>query len=106
VIIHENGELLQDNETRGFLKITDFKKPYELLREGGGYFKPRHADDPLVNSPGYSIKQGFLEGSNVNSIYNMVQMIAALRNYEADQKALLAQDQTLDKVVNTVGRIG
>jgi flagellar basal body rod protein FlgG len=35
----------------------------------------------------------------------MVQMISAYRNFEADQRALLAQDQTLDKAVNMVGRM-
>jgi flagellar basal body rod protein FlgG len=32
-------------------------------------------------------------------------MISAHRNYEADQKALYAQDETLDKAVNQIGSI-
>ncbi|MBN1983829.1 MAG: flagellar basal-body rod protein FlgF [Chitinivibrionales bacterium] len=106
VVIHENGEVLQENETKGFITIVDFKKPYEFTREGSGYFKPLTPDTPVVNSPGFVLRQGFLEGSNVNAIYNMVAMISAMRIYEADQKALIAQDQTLEKAVNTVGRVG
>jgi len=52
------------------------------------------------------IKQGYLEGSNVDIIRNMVQMISVNRNFEADQKAMHAQDETLEKAVNQVGRVG
>jgi len=100
------GEVLQGNETKGILRIVDFEKPYNLLRMGTSCFIPKNADETKpIQSPGYVIRQGFLESSNVNIIKNMVEMIAAYRNFEADQRALLAQDQTLDKAANQVGRI-
>jgi flagellar basal-body rod protein FlgG len=105
ISINENGEVLQDDEIKGQLRIADFKKPYRLLREGNGFFKPQQPDNPVVASQGFAVEQGFLEGSNVNVINNMVSMIAAYRNFEADQKALQSQDDTLDKAVNQVGRI-
>ena len=103
--INHDGEVLQGDEITGKLQIVDFKKPYRLLRDGNGCFRPQLPDNPVINSPGFIIKQGFLEGSNVNSIQNMVEMISSIRNYEADQRALQAQDQTLDKAVNSVGRL-
>lgn len=103
--VNHDGEVMQGEEVTGRLKIVDFKKPYRLLRDGNSYFRPQLPDNPIVQSPGFIIKQGFLEGSNVNAIQNMVEMISAFRNYEADQKALQAQDQTLDKAVNSVGRL-
>lgn len=106
VRILENGEVLQGNETRETLRIADFRKPYRMLRDGSSMFRPQLPKNPPVNSPGYLIKQGFLEASNVSPVRNMAQMIASFRNYEADQKALLAQDQTLDKAVNQIGRVG
>jgi flagellar basal-body rod protein FlgF len=105
VSINEDGDVIQDNEIRDRLRISDFKKPYRLTREGAGYFKPQSLDNPVVSSQGYAIKQGFLEGSNVDLIANMVNMISSYRNFEADQKALQAQDETLDKAVNQVGRL-
>ena len=101
-----DGEVLQGDESKGVLQISDFKKPYKLLREGNSYFRPQLPDNPVIKSPGGIIKQGFLEGSNANPIQNMVEMIRAFRNYEADQKALQAQDQTLDRAINSVGRVG
>jgi flagellar basal-body rod protein FlgG len=105
VSINENGEVIQDGDIKGQLRIADFKKPYRLLREGNGYFSPQQPDNPVVASQGFAVKQGFLEESNVNVIGNMVNMIATYRNFEADQKALHAQDDTLDKAVNQVGRL-
>ena len=105
ISINENGEVLQNSEIKGQLRIADFNKPYRLLREGNGLFKPQSPDNPVIASQGFAVEQGFLEGSNVNVISNMVSMISAYRNFEADQKALQSQDDTLDKAVNQVGRL-
>jgi flagellar basal-body rod protein FlgF len=106
VFITENGEVMQNNEPRGELKIADFEKPYSFRRMGESRFLPLLPDDSPHESGGYSIRQGYLEGSNVDMIRNMVQMITSYRTFEADQKALQAQDETLDKSVNQVGRVG
>jgi flagellar basal-body rod protein FlgF len=106
VLITENGEVLQDGASRAFLRISDFKKPYKLLREGNGYLRPSSLDNAVGDSNSFAIKQGFLESSNVNVVQNMVSMISAYRNFEADQKALWAQDETLEKAVDQVGKVG
>jgi flagellar basal-body rod protein FlgF len=105
VQITDTGEVIQDGEVKDVLRIADFRKPYRFLREGNGYFRPELPDNPVVESPGFAIKQGFLEGSNVNVVKSMADMISAFRNFEADQKALMAQDETLQKSVNDVGRL-
>jgi flagellar basal-body rod protein FlgF len=43
---------------------------------------------------------GCIEGSNVNTIQEMVSMISTLRAYEACQKSIQSIDGTLDKVIN------
>jgi flagellar basal-body rod protein FlgG len=106
VHVSAKGEVMQGSEERAVLRIADFKKPYRMLREGESRFRPQLPDNPELKSPGFLLKQGYLEGSNVNVVRNMVQMISALRNFEAEQRALTAQDQTLDKAVNQVGRVG
>jgi flagellar basal-body rod protein FlgG len=105
ITITDKGEVLQKNETRGFLKIVDFKKPYSMVRSGDSRFRPLNPETPILPSPGFAVHQGFLEGSNVSVVKNMVEMIAAHRNFEADQKALHAQDETLEKAVNQVGKV-
>jgi flagellar basal-body rod protein FlgG len=105
VTISDRGEVLQDNRSMGFLKVVDFDKPYKMQRCGEGRFRPLLPGNPERQSAGYVIRQGYLETSNVDMIKNMVQMIAASRNFEADQKALQAQDETLDQAVTQVGKV-
>jgi len=105
IYISEKGEVIQKGESKGVLKIADFQKPYKMERMGESRTRPLLPGNPEIVSAGYSVRQGYLEGSNVDIIKNMVQMISAYRNFEADQKALHAQDETLNKAVNQVGRI-
>lgn len=50
------------------------------------------------------IRQGFLEGSNVNPVSEMVNMIEVNRAYEANQKVISTQDSLLDKLINNAAR--
>jgi len=102
----EDGEVLQQGTSLGKLRIADFNKPYQLLREGNGYLRPSSIEGAVGGASNYSIKSGYLEASNVNVVQNMVNMISTYRNYEADQKAVNAQDETLEKAVDQVGKVG
>ena len=52
-----------------------------------------------------SVTQGAIESSNVAAVREMVATIANMRAYEANQKAIQSIDQTLDKLINEVGRV-
>ena len=52
------------------------------------------------------LRQGFLEGSGVNGVKEMIGMITTMRSYESSQRVVTAIDMTLDKAVNSVGRVG
>ncbi|MBC7959643.1 MAG: flagellar basal-body rod protein FlgF [Vallitaleaceae bacterium] len=51
------------------------------------------------------IAQGFIEGSNVSSIDEMINMINVMRTYETNQKVITTYDETMSKAVNEVGRL-
>ena len=51
------------------------------------------------------VQQGYLEMSNVNTVNEMVNMIAISRAYEANQKVLQANDELLGQS-NSIGKIG
>ncbi|NLE00071.1 MAG: flagellar basal-body rod protein FlgF [Fibrobacter sp.] len=105
VSITDKGEVFQGNESKGDLRVVDFEKPYRMHRCGESRMRPLLPDSKEVPSPGFEIKTGYLEASNVDMIRNMVEMISSYRVFEADQKALQAQDETLEKAVNQVGRV-
>jgi flagellar basal-body rod protein FlgG len=95
--VYGNGEKVAD------LDIVDFEdKRTALGREGGNLFYNRTGAETI--QPGrFSIKQGFVESSNVSIIDSMVDMIRFQRNYEMNQKSIQSEDETLDKAVNSVG---
>ena len=52
-----------------------------------------------------NVVQGLLEQANVQVVREMVDLIAAMRNYETQAKLIQIQDETLNKAVNEVGRL-
>jgi flagellar basal-body rod protein FlgF len=84
------------------LLVVNFPAETLLIKEGDSLF---FTEETGQAHPGNPVRQGVLEKSNVNVVTAMVDMIAVIRAYEANQKAIQVQDQTLDKAVNDVGRV-
>ena len=51
------------------------------------------------------ILQGYIEGSNVSPVEELVKMIAVQRIYEACQKSIQAVDDTMKLSIEDVGRV-
>lgn len=51
------------------------------------------------------VLQSCLEESNVNTVREMVDMIANMRSYEANQRVITSVDGTLDKLINEAGKV-
>ena len=49
--------------------------------------------------------QGFLEGSNVDAVREVTEMMMAIRNYEANAQVIRMIDESLAKTVNDIGRV-
>ena len=102
--ISVSGQISSNNgEIIGNLLISSFDNPETLNKIG---------DNMLEASPNSvsrefdgEIQQGYLEMSNVNTVSEMVNMIAISRAYEANQKVLQSQDEMLGKAVSDVGRV-
>ncbi|MEC0171807.1 flagellar hook-basal body protein [Paenibacillus graminis] len=91
------------------LGISVVTRPQELVRDGNGVF---HADDVdnadirfANGTDNLQVRQGYLENSNVDATKVTVDMNAAYRAYEANQKVIQFYDSSLQKAVNEVGRI-
>jgi flagellar basal-body rod protein FlgG len=102
-IITKDGTVLQDDAVVGRLLITSFEDPHALRKVGGNYLTTTPA---AVTRPFDGVlRQGYVEQSNVNVVSEMVDMIACMRAYEANQKMVWTIDGTLEKAVNEVGRV-
>ena len=75
------------------LGIVRFEKPELLGKHGYGLMHaPKAAGAEQVERP--QLRQGMLEGANVNPIEEMIQMIQTQRAYETNQRVI----QTIDEI--------
>lgn len=78
---------------------------YKILPAGQGQAQQQDLVNPNRTAATGEIRAGFVEGSNVDLTESMTDMIAVMRSYEANQKVIRTLDSTLDKAVNSLGRI-
>jgi flagellar basal-body rod protein FlgG len=93
--------------TIGTLQITDFLNPAGLQPRGQNLYQETQARGaPQVGTPGLdglgSLRQGTLEGSNVNVVEELVAMIQTQRAYEMNSKAISTGDQMLQYLNNNL----
>ncbi|WP_239615819.1 flagellar hook-basal body protein [Cohnella mopanensis] len=90
------------------LRIMRVDNPNFLLRQGDGRF--RYQGDAagirqVAVGDRVEVRQGYLERSNVDAAQSSIDLMAALRAYEANQKVIQTYDRSLDKAVNEIGRV-
>lgn len=91
----------------GTLQLTDFVNPAGLQPLGQNLLLESAASGPAQSgNPGLNglgmLEQGFLEGSNVNVVEELVNMIETQRAYEMNSKAISTTDQMLQYVSNNL----
>lgn len=84
----------------GQLQLAGFANPAGLLAEGRSLFSQTSASgDPIIGAPGQeglgTLAQGFLEGSNVQVVNEMIDLITSQRAYEVNQRVITAADEML-----------
>lgn len=102
--ISDGGEVFEGETKIGKLSVVNAGNTDALQKIGSSYYTLKenmNAEIASVKAP--SLKQGFLETSNVNIINEMTDMIMAQRVFEGTQKAISAYDNMSDKLINQVG---
>jgi flagellar basal-body rod protein FlgG len=87
----------------GQLQTANFINPAGLAPRGGNlYTETAASGTPNVGAPNADglgpLMQGFVEGSNVNVVEELVTMIATQRAYELNSKAISTSDQMLQRL--------
>ncbi|MBB6479047.1 flagellar basal-body rod protein FlgF [Spirochaeta isovalerica] len=99
----ENTELVDKLKIVGF----DGQGDRFIKKQGTSLWTDTTESGPaaILNDSGRpKVRQGFLEGSNVNPVREMVEMIEVNRAYEANQKVISTHDSLLDKLINNAAR--
>ncbi|MFO7151958.1 MAG: flagellar basal-body rod protein FlgF [Bacillota bacterium] len=101
VAVNEQGEVFLDGRLVDRLNVAAFPQDAVFQKIGDNYF--RIEGQPVESEA--KVVQGAIEGSNVNAVSEMVNLISAFRSYEANQRIITAHDETLEKAVSEIGRI-
>lgn len=89
-------------QTWGPIAVVSLPRPESLVPTGNGLYV-----DPLgqtATQAGDGVQQGFLEGSNVDSLQELVQMIAVERSFAATQRALSGVSRLQSNLIANVLR--
>ncbi|MCL2840690.1 MAG: flagellar hook-basal body protein [Defluviitaleaceae bacterium] len=102
IVIDERGRIFVNDEYQDTLQMTMFTDLHSLRKQHDNLFTITENSE-IIPFEG-TLQQGFLEGSNVNIVSEMVQMITLSRAYETNARMVTIQDNTLQHAVNDIAR--
>lgn len=100
--INSDGTIFQGSTALGKLSVQKFANNAQLIPIAGGFFIPGGGAAPQpVEKP--ELLQGYLEGSNVTPLREMVDLVLISRAYEANQKMITTVDDQMQKTLDALG---
>lgn len=98
--IARDGTISTDRGLRGKLAIVTFENPQAMNNVGDSMLSTAQAEVPAEK---VRLVQGALEGSNVQPIAEMTNMIEVMRSYASAQKLIDQADQMRRKAIQDLG---
>lgn len=110
IAIDKSGNVIgtysnEQTDILGTLAMASFRSPEGLKPEGGnGWLETTESGQPLLGTAGTGqfggIEAGVVESSNVDLTQELVNLIIAQRNYQANSQAIKTQSEALQQAVN------
>lgn len=104
IAISADGMIRQGNTQLGRLAVVDFPNKNVLRPLDGGLFAaPEGIEPEPIPAEDVAVQQGYLEGSNVTALREMVDLVLISRAYEANQRMISSFDQRMEKALEALG---
>jgi flagellar basal-body rod protein FlgG len=100
ISIGPDGQISENGAPGEKLMIADFRDIKLLRKEGRSYFVYGGKDQDVIPAGKVSLRQNYIEKSNVNPTEEMIKMIESFRAFESVQKAIQNMDEIVSKMVN------
>ncbi|AEE15309.1 flagellar hook-basal body protein [Thermodesulfobium narugense DSM 14796] len=97
VVISSDGSIQVDGQQTDTLGIVSLDNPSLIVPQGSNLY---NYNGQVVNASNFKVLQGYLESSNVNTVREMVDMIALERAYESGQKAIVTEDNETGQMLS------
>lgn len=98
--VGDDGSVLVDSVDIDNLLVVTFEEETRLTKLGNSYWAPSSVKQQPKVLEAADLRQGVLEGSNVDSIQEMVKMINVNRSYESAQKLMRSMDDVDEQVIS------
>ncbi|MCB2183522.1 MAG: flagellar basal-body rod protein FlgF [Desulfobulbaceae bacterium] len=105
VAVGRDGTINVDGNEAGALDIATFNDLTGIEKEGTNLFRLKEGAAPEIPAADFTIRQGFLEASNVTLVTEMTTMLDLHRAYETQQKIIRTFDDIDGRAINTVGKL-
>jgi flagellar basal-body rod protein FlgF len=102
--ISKEGEIFTENGLIGNISVVEFKDPHALRKQGNSLYANPYKENTYVQAKKTAVHQGFVEGSNVNAVKEMAELIKANRHFENIQKAISTYDNISGRAVNDISK--
>ena len=104
ISISANGTISnpKNGQTFATMALVQIPDQKQLVPQGSGlYVDPANQ---TTTQAGDGVQQGFLEGSNVDSLQELVQMITVERSFAATQRTLTSLNRLQDNLITNMLR--
>jgi flagellar basal-body rod protein FlgF len=102
--IASDGAITQQGKPVGSIGVFDVPQPQLLKQEGGSLLAyPKMSEAQVTDAA--KLRSGFVERANVDPASELVQLMDAQRQLEANANMIKFQDMTMGRLVNDVAKI-
>jgi flagellar basal-body rod protein FlgF len=103
VVITDDGMITQGDRQAGALGLFLIPEQARLTRQDNSAVIPDMPAEAVVDMVGNGVRQGFVEGANVNPIQEMTRLIAVTRAFDAAAAAAREQEDISQQAIRTLG---
>ncbi|MBI3875218.1 MAG: flagellar hook-basal body protein [Verrucomicrobia bacterium] len=101
--ISSTGDLSQGPNLAGRIKVVDFSEPHLLKPIGNGLFLAEDINLRPFEPRDTQFHQSFLEGANTSPVTEMVNLMTAMRTFEANQRVVQLNDERMHNAITELG---
>lgn len=106
--IVNGGTVMQNGQQVGRIGVFDIANRAEMSKQGNGRYTIPPSNDPAdqpLASLDPTVRQGFIEQSNVQSILELTDMMSVMRSYQSVSKFLEQAEDLSKRAIERLGRI-
>ncbi len=103
--IDNQGQVTQNGVELGKIRLASTNSPQELVPKGDSLISFASDSKAELIASDATVRQGFIESSNVDPIRSMVNLLEASRSIQASTVMMQYQDNIMGQAINTFGRV-